>query len=89
MSVLKILRGVVILNWISVKDKLPKENGNYIIYAPDENSPVGEGLWYENVVVVAEYAFGGWWWYENNDDYDITDIVTHWMPLPEPPRMEE
>lgn len=75
-------------NWISVEDKFPKVNGTYIVYAPDGNS-VTEGIWYDNVVVVAEYAFGSWWWRENSDDFDITDHVTHWMPLPEPPRMEE
>lgn len=74
--------------WISVKDKLPKADGEYIVYAQDENSPAGEGVWYDNVVVAAEYAFGEWTWRENSNDFDITDIVTHWMPLPEPPRME-
>jgi hypothetical protein len=74
--------------WISVKDKLPKADGEYIVYAQDENSPSGEGVWYDNVVVVATYFFGEWTWHENGNEYDITDIVTHWMPLPEPPRME-
>ena len=50
--------------WISVKDKLPKADGEYIVYAQDENSPSGEGVWYDNVVVAAEYAFGEW--RENN-----------------------
>lgn len=50
--------------WISVKDKLPKADGEYIVYAQDENSPASEGVWYDNVVVVAEYAFGEW--RENN-----------------------
>ena len=77
------------MNWISVEDKLPKVNGTYIIYAPDGNSAYGEGIWYENIVVLAEYAFGSWWWRENSDDFDITDLVTHWMPLPESPQMEE
>ena len=71
--------------WISVKDKLPKADGVYIVYVQDENSPASEGVWYDNVVVVAEYAFGEWTWRENSNDFDITDIVTHWMPLPEPP----
>lgn len=74
--------------WISVKDKLPKADGEYIVYAQDENSPSGEGVWYDNVVVVAEYAFGIWWWWDNGTDFDVTNNITHWMPLPEPPRME-
>ena len=75
--------------WISVEDKLPDEDGEYIVYAQDESSLPNEGIWYENVVVVAYYRFDEWTWYEDGNDYDITDIVTHWMPLPEPPRMEE
>lgn len=74
--------------WISVEDKLPDEDGEYIVYAQDESSLPNEGIWYENVVVVAYYRFDEWTWYEDDNDYDITDIVTHWMPLPEPPRME-
>lgn len=75
--------------WISVEDKLPSKNGKYIVYAQDENSPHGEGIWYENIVVLAEYAFGEWTWHENGNEYDISGIVTHWMPLPDPPLMEE
>lgn len=85
---IKIMRGVLILNWISVKDKLPKANGMYIVYVQGGNSATG-WIWYDIVVVAAEYVFGEWTWHENGNEYDITDIVTHWMPLPEPPRMEE
>lgn len=73
--------------WISVKDKLPKENGTYIVYTHDGNSATG-WIWYDDVVVVAEYTFGIWWWCENGNDFDITNNVTHWMPLPDPPQME-
>lgn len=74
--------------WIKIEDRLPDNVGEYIVYAQDENSSANEGVWYDNVVVVAEYAFGEWTWRENSNDFDITDIVTHWMPLPKPPRME-
>lgn len=71
--------------WIKIEDRLPDNVGEYIVYAQDENSSANEGIWWENVVIVAEYAFGEWTWRENSNDFDITDIVTHWMPLPEPP----
>ena len=74
--------------WIKIEDRLPDNVGEYIVYAQDENSPHGEGIWYENIVTLAEYAFGEWTWHENGNEYDISGIVTHWMPLPEPPRME-
>lgn len=71
--------------WIKIEDRLPDNVGEYIVYAQDENSSASEGVWYDNVVVVAEYAFGEWTWRENSNDFDITNNVTHWMPLPEPP----
>lgn len=74
--------------WIKIEDRLPDKDGNYIVYAQDENSPHDEGIWYENIVILAEYAFGEWTWDENGIEWDISGIVTHWMPLPEPPRME-
>lgn len=77
----------MILNWISVKNKLPKENGTYIVYIHDGKLANGQ-VWFDAVVGVADYTFGIWWC-ENDNDFDITNNVTHWMPLPEPPRMEE
>lgn len=38
--------------WISVKDKLPKENGIYIVYVQDGTSVAG-WIWYDNIVVAA------------------------------------
>ena len=74
--------------WISVMDRLPKESGNYIVTACDENCAAGEGIWYDTVVVVAEYYEGNWTWNENGTEYDLHGIVTHWMPLPQPPKGE-
>lgn len=72
--------------WISVGDRLPEQGGDYIVYAQDDDKLVG--VWGENVVTCAMYDYGEWIWRENDNDYDITVIVTHWMPLPEPPQME-
>ena len=74
--------------WISVKDRLPDVAGMYIVTACDEWCSHGEGIWYDTVVVVAEYSGGCWNWNDNGTDYDIDDLVTHWMPLPEPPKGE-
>ena len=71
-------------DWISVEDRLPEGNGEYIVTACDEGCPAGEGIWYDTVVVFAEYYDGCWTW-NDGTEYDLTDIVTHWMPLPEPP----
>lgn len=33
--------------WIKIEDRLPDKDGNYIVYAQDENSPHDEGIWYK------------------------------------------
>ena len=70
--------------WVSVDERLPEGNGEYIVTACDEGCPAGEGIWYDTVVVFAEYYDGCWTW-NDGTEYDLTDIVTHWMPLPAPP----
>ena len=72
--------------WISVKDRLPENSGEYIVVACDEGCPYGEGIWYATVVVCAEYAFNSWTWCEGSHEYSLDGIVTHWMPLPEAPK---
>lgn len=79
---------VEVVRWTPVTERLPEENGNYIVTACDEGCSYGEGIWYDTVVVVAEYYNGSWTWDENGTEYDLCGIVTHWMPLPQPPKGE-
>ena len=72
--------------WIPVTERLPEESGSYIVTACDEHCAAGEGIWYDTVVVVAEYYKGGWSWDDGGCEYDLSGLVTHWMPLPEPPK---
>lgn len=63
--------------WISVKDRLPETSGRYLVHV--KNIAGYKPL--KNCEFIAEYfwvdwIFTGW---ENNR-------VTHWMPLPEPPK---
>ena len=74
--------------WISVQDRLPEKDENYIVTACDEGCSAGEGIWYSTVVVVAEYYKGSWTWYDGGSEYSLEGIVTHWMPMPEPPKGE-
>lgn len=85
---LRAVPAVSVPQWISVKDRLPDVAGMYIVTACDEWCSHGEGIWYDTVVVVAEYSGGCWNWNENGTDYDIDDLVTHWMPMPQPPKGE-
>jgi hypothetical protein len=80
--------GVTVQEWIPVSEP-PEKDGYYIVTACDEGCPYGEGIWYDTVVVLAEYYDDGRWvWYEGSTEYDLCDIVTHWMPLPQPPKGE-
>ena len=80
--------GVTVQEWISVEDRLPEKDGCYIVTACDEGCSCGDGIWYDTVVIEAEHYKGEWSWNENGTEYDITDLVTHWMPLPEMPKGE-
>ena len=64
------------IKWISVKDRLPEKQMNYLVYVPPCYVNVVYYNGFEWVVDVGEYCFSA---YE----------ITHWMPLPEPPKVEE
>ena len=65
-------QGEFFANWISVNDRLPDKKGDYLIYNTD------------GIVWPYYYDPSVNEWF-NSLGY-ITDCVTHWMPLPEPPR---
>lgn len=58
--------------WISVKERLPEEGEDVLVY-------LGEGIF-----EICWTLKDGFW--ETRDSYLDTDAVTHWMPLPEPPK---
>lgn len=71
------------MDWISVKDRLPEDDATYLVYGRN-----GYGI-----VFAVYYSDGEWltWdeWNTWDDLTNITRFVTHWMPLPEPPKEEE
>lgn len=62
--------------------------GEYIVCAIDGISQYAERIRYRQIVTLAKYGLGEWTWNENGIEWDISGIVTHWMPLPELPRIE-
>lgn len=71
---LMIDHGVTVQEWISVKDRLP-ERFVYVLVMTD----FGEAA-------VARIKGNGYWYIGwDNDQYAG---ITHWMPLPEPPKGE-
>lgn len=62
-------------NWISVQDRLP-EHGFVLVWCA-----------YTHLVEIAKYK--GSLWRTQERRYALnSDWVTHWMPLPEPPKEE-
>lgn len=67
------------MKWISVNDELPKEGGRYWCYLEHQNDLGLSYLQWNCSYNENEKRF--------SDKY-LTDgeKVTHWMPLPEPPK---
>ena len=67
-----IANGVTVQEWISVKDRLP-EKDEIVIICTDKN-----------FIYAGELV--GDTWFLDNDSWTAT--VTHWMPIPRPPKGE-
>ena len=70
-----IAHGVTVQEWIDVKGRLPEESGMYIVTANDGHA--------QRVSFVQ--------WQKKNRMWNLTGArsywrVTHWMPLPKPPK---
>jgi hypothetical protein len=67
--------------WISIKDRLPEEDGIYLTY----------GLCHDEKTysVVTSDWYNGNWYFDHSDLHYSEDekdkYITHWMPLPKPP----
>ena len=81
-----IANGVTVQEWISVKDKLPPYNHDVLVYRPNMAMKI----------LVDNYAgyYGedddewheGWTIY--GEDIHNNPLITHWMPMPQPPKGE-
>ena len=74
---LLIANGVTVQEWISVKDKLPEPWKQVLIYSR-----------YDFCEVALYIGIPGKWRVTWNHEMLDADSVTHWMPLPEPPKGE-
>ena len=73
-----IANGVTVQEWVSVEDELPQENGRYL---------TANKRWDDKINVFDLWFDGGFWYVDGEDDvFDFE--VTHWMPMPQPPKGE-
>ena len=86
-----IANGVTVQEWISVDDRLPDETGRYLAVkkriAPDE---LGGNR--TDIVILRFFVDKGFRMPTHIPEWinkEINEEVTHWMPLPEPPKKEE
>ena len=78
--------------WIPVSERLPDTDGRYLVH---------KNLWGSTLFDVIAFAKDGrkidkydfakewenvWYSYSSEWGHVTTDSVTHWMPLPEPPK---
>ena len=73
-----ITNGVTVQEWISVKDKVPKNSGHYLVVHRNKH----DGSTSTAIAAYVKCKIGEWW----SNDY-VFD-VTHWMSLPQPPKGE-
>lgn len=76
--------------WISIDDRLPEENGQYLCFRDGYIDVCGFAL---NLKKIDEYDFycadySGWYSYDRDLDCYNVIKVTHWMPIPEAPKMK-
>ena len=71
-----ISNGVTVQEWISVDDRLPESIANRVLVVCERSN----GVFYAHY----EKPF----WINLETDKPFISTVTHWMPLPEPPKGE-
>ena len=90
------------MKWISVKDKLPDKKGEYLCYIEAFEDSINYDGWYYYIdIVIFDKKIINTEYSDNRivhllseeKDFAINRIgyesqkVTHWMPLPKPPKI--
>ena len=89
-----IANGVTVQEWIAVKDRLPEEDEKHLVFEQSGGRTNISILWFaKDARKVDKYDFKGRWknvWYGYDSEWGhyTVDSVTHWMPLPQPPKGE-
>ena len=80
--------------WIPVSERLPEEDGKYLVFEQSSGRTNTSILRFaKDARKVDRYDFKGRWknaWYQYDSEWGHYTVgsVTHWMPLPQPPKGE-
>lgn len=82
--------------WIPVSERLPEETGTYLVWMKWDLTEADEEPSAYPVLYDADAEGFGWWksYYSGEtlglagEDFVRYEGITHWMPLPEPPKEE-
>ena len=86
--------GVTVQEWISVNDRLPERDGAYLVTTNGVSGLQNvKTRWFaKDGEMVEAYDLAGqkdvWYLYDIECGYVSINSVTHWMPLPQPPKGE-
>ena len=80
-----IANSVTVQEWISVKDRLPEENGRYLA-VKKRIAPDALGGNRTDIVILRFFVDDGFRMPIHIPDW-INEEVTHWMPLPQQPKV--
>ena len=90
-----IANGVTVQKWIPVTERFPNEDGNYLVAKKIFNNSIWQEVlsFAKDGRKVDKYDFhrewkNVWYYYDSELGHITIDRVTHWMPLPEPPKGE-
>ena len=85
-----IAQGETVQEWISVKDRLPDKTGRYLVLK-NRIAPDCLGGNRTDIVILRFFVDKGFRMPTHIPDWineEINEEVTHWMPLPDPPKGE-
>lgn len=76
--------------WISIKKRMPDGQTPVLVYVPPYSDENEEYVGHVAMAYYTRTALGGFWAGTDGNVYGAIGIIhdpTHWMPLPEPPKI--
>ena len=70
--------------WINIEDDLPCNYSNNIHFGYTDRVLATDGK--INIFIAYMKNINNKWVWYSDDNFDVSHVVTHWMPLPKPPK---